>query len=69
MGAMWLGGIATSTTIRDWCTEIVYCPSVTVARCVTWYFGLQSILSCDLCFHWDVVYHALMMLDLTHSLL
>ena len=31
MGATWLGGVATFTTARDWCTETVYCPSVTVA--------------------------------------
>ena len=33
IGAMWLGGIATYTTTKDQCTEMVYCSSVTVARC------------------------------------
>ena len=32
-GATWLGGIATYTTTRDWCTETVYCSSVTIAGC------------------------------------
>ena len=53
MGATWLGGIATFTTTRDRCIEMVYCPSATVAGCVTWYFDLWSMLSCDLCFHWN----------------
>ena len=33
MGAMWLGGIATFTTARDQCTEMVSCRSATVAGC------------------------------------
>ena len=33
MGATWLGSIATSTTTRDWCTKMVFCPSATVAGC------------------------------------
>ena len=32
-GSMWLGGIATFTTARDWCIEIVSYPSATVAGC------------------------------------
>ena len=35
MGATWLGGIATYTTARDWCTEMVYCSSMTVAGCLS----------------------------------
>ncbi len=33
MGATWLGVVATFTTARDRCTEIVFCPSVIVAIC------------------------------------
>ena len=54
-GATWLGGVATYTTARDRCTETVYCPSVTVAGCVTWYFDIQSILL--------VIYALIMMLS------
>ena len=32
-GATWLGGIATYTTTRDRCIEMIYCSSMTVARC------------------------------------
>ena len=52
-GATWLGGIATFTTTRDQCTEMIFCPNATVAGCFTWYFEFQSMLSCDLCFHWN----------------
>lgn len=33
MGATWLGGIATFTTARDRCIEMVFYPSVTIAGC------------------------------------
>ena len=33
MGAMWLGGVATSTTARDQCIETVFYPSVTIVGC------------------------------------
>ena len=33
IGCMWLGGVATYTTARDWCTEMVSCPSMIIARC------------------------------------
>ena len=33
-GATWLGGVATYTTVRDWCIEVVIHPSVTIARCL-----------------------------------
>ena len=32
-GTTWLGGVATFTTARDQCTEMVFCPSTTVAGC------------------------------------
>ena len=32
MGATWLGGVATYTTARDWCTETIFCLSVILAR-------------------------------------
>ena len=54
-GATWLGGVATFTTARDRCTETVYCPSATVAGCVTWYFGIRSMLL--------VIYALIMMLS------
>ena len=38
-GATWLGGIATFTTARDQCIEMVYFSSAIVAGCVTWYFS------------------------------
>ena len=44
MSATWLGGIATYTTTRDLCTKTIYCPSATVGGCVTWYFGIRSML-------------------------
>ena len=34
MDAMWLGGIATFTTARDWCTKIVLYPNATIFGCV-----------------------------------
>ena len=55
MGATWLGGVATFTTTRDRCTEMVYCPSATVAGCVTWYFNIRSTLL--------VIYALIMMLS------
>ena len=33
MDATWSGGVATYTTTRDQCTEMIFCPSVTVAGC------------------------------------
>ena len=33
MSAMWLGGIATFTNAREWCTEMIFCPSATVTGC------------------------------------
>ena len=33
MGATWLGGVSTYTTARDQCTEMVFCPSATIAGC------------------------------------
>ena len=53
--ATWLGGIATFTTARDQCTETVHCSSVIVVGCVTWYFGIQSMLL--------VIYALIMMLS------
>ena len=43
-GSMWLGGVATYTTAGDLCIEMVFCPSVTITGCFTWYFGFQSML-------------------------
>ena len=37
MDARWLGGIATYTTSRDWCTEMVFCAS----DCC-WMFSLDT---------------------------
>lgn len=33
MDATWLGGVTTFTTTGNWCTETIFCPSTTVARC------------------------------------
>ena len=33
MGATWLGGVATYTTARDRCIEMVYFSSMTIAGC------------------------------------
>ena len=33
MGATWLGGVATFTTARDRCIEMIFFPSATVAGC------------------------------------
>ena len=33
MGATWLGGVATYTTARDRCIEMIFCPSATVVGC------------------------------------
>ena len=63
IGSMWLGGIATYTTARDWCTKMIFYPSVTVARCfhlVLWVL--------EYAFIGMLGYHVLMMLVyLLHS--
>ena len=69
MGTTWLGGIATFTTARDRCTETVYCSSTIIIGCITWCFNLRTMLSSDLCFHWDVVFPCLHDVSFTHSLL
>ena len=53
MGAMWLGGIATFTTTRDRCTEMIFVLVRLLLDVFTWYFGFRSMLPCDLCFHWN----------------
>ena len=53
MDSTWLGGVATYTTATYQCTEMVYYPSVTIARCLDLVLQFQSMLSCDLCFHWN----------------
>ena len=55
MGAMWLGGIATFTTTRDQCIEMILYPSATIAKCVhlvlqfTKYAFLWFMLSLGCC--------------------
>lgn len=53
LGATWLEGIATFTTTRDQCTETVLSLIRPLLDVFTWYFRFQSMLPCDLCFHWD----------------
>ena len=53
MGVMWLGGVATFTTARDRCTETIFVLVRPLLDVFTWYFGFQSMRSCDLCFLWD----------------
>ena len=57
MGATWLGGVATFTTAKDWCTKIVLYPNATDAECVHLVLWFTKYASFDLCFHWDVFYH------------
>ena len=46
IGATWLGGVATYTTARDQCTEMVYYSSMTVAGCFS--LGTSSFGVCFL---------------------
>ena len=52
-GATWLGGVTTFTTARDRCTETIFVLVRLLLDVFTWYFKFQSMLSCDLCFHWN----------------
>lgn len=52
-GATWLGGVATFATARDRCTEMIFCPSVTIARCLHLVLQVPKYAFCDLCFLWD----------------
>ena len=54
IAATWLGGVATFTTARDRCTETIFVLVWPLLDVFTWYFGFQSMLSCDLCFYWNV---------------
>ena len=70
MGATWLGGIATYTTVRDWCTETVYYSSVTVAGCPS--LGTSGFGVCFLVIYalsLDAWLSFSMMLDLVHFLI
>ena len=70
MDAMWLGGIATYTTARDQCVEMVYCSSVIVAGCIS--LGTSSSGVCFLVIYalsLDAWLSFYMMLDLRHFLI
>ena len=41
-GATWLGGVATFTTARDRCTEMIFCPSAIVAGCFHLIFQISE---------------------------
>ena len=54
LGATWLGGIATFTTARDWCTETVFHPSATVAGCSHLVLRVPEYTFLWFCSHWNV---------------